>query len=40
MGQMIQPTVPKHLRKYGPKDNALIPTGPPYHVTKLHMHAI
>jgi len=30
MGQVTQPTVSKHWRKIGPKDQALIPSGPPH----------
>jgi len=29
-GQMTQPTVSKHWRKIGPKDQASIPSGPPH----------
>jgi len=37
---MTQPTVSKHCRSNGLKDQASIPPGPPHHVTMLHMHAI
>jgi len=30
-GQMTQPTVSKHWRKIGPKDQTSIPSGPPHH---------
>ena len=29
-GQMTQPTVSKHWRKIGPKEQASIPSGPPH----------
>jgi len=29
--QMTQPTMSKHWRKIGSKDQALIPSGPPHH---------